>query len=200
MLYFHPWSLVSYLWPLLLTSPSPYLSNGCSVGIVSIIRTVAVYKQTGPGTISFLRSVRPVPLIEYLVFLAQSTNWLQAQFFVAIVCICLPTFKPLLPKTSFLTTFRRSYASLLEKRGSSAGSSKRDFKFAIHGGYDHHHHDAGLERGGSNCDNLINDTPDKRNFSMTSDVRAASTPESRSENEYPMTPMTAQHQHLVETV
>ena len=56
-------------------------------------------------------------------FNKQSGEWLQIQLSVAIVCICLPTLRPLLPRgTTVGTKLKTYYQSLF---GLSAGSSTR---------------------------------------------------------------------------
>lgn len=52
--------------------------------------------------------------------------WLTIQLAFAIICCCLPTYRPILPSRTFLSSFKSRYASLLERRSQpSAASSKQ---------------------------------------------------------------------------
>ncbi|KAL9136914.1 MAG: hypothetical protein Q9175_001872 [Cornicularia normoerica] len=82
---------------------------GSFVGFISVIRMALVYRLNGPD------------------FNAQSGYWLQIQLSVAIVCICLPTLRPLIPRGSpFTTKLKTYYHSLFgHSTQSSEWNSKR---------------------------------------------------------------------------
>ena len=67
-------------------------------------------------------------------FIIENNYWLQGQLAAAIVCICLPTLKPLLPKEIFsLAKLRTIYDSLVSSKTrfskwtSKAGKSKDEY-------------------------------------------------------------------------
>lgn len=113
MLHFHYRQLVSYHRPIPINAS--FIKNLFSVGVISIIRRVFVYNAADFSGTSCKSFSSMVVILFIENYTDGRTNWLPIQLAMAVICCCLPTYRPLLPNDTAIM------ASLVS-RCSSIGS------------------------------------------------------------------------------
>lgn len=83
---------------------------GSFVGVIGFIRIAIIY--VSPSNLSDLG------------------HWVFIQLAFGVICCCLPTYRPLLPKENFLASFKSRYLSFLAKRYTPAASRSGNIGFS----------------------------------------------------------------------
>lgn len=85
-----------------------------SVGLIGFIRIGITYRPT--GGVSFVGVLQSMRVAEpFLVNPYASEVWVAIQLGFSVICCCLVTYRPLLPKHAGLSYIRFAYSSLLRR-------------------------------------------------------------------------------------
>ena len=84
-----------------------------SVGIIGFLRIATAYRAMNSEHSSYSYSVRPPNLLADTLYITDI--WLCIQLGLSVVCCCLPTYGPILPKESMLKPARNLCSKLMSK-------------------------------------------------------------------------------------
>ena len=98
-----------------------------SVGVIGFIRIAIIYVSP---CIAALLSIFSWLTNMVTANLSDLGHWVFIQLAFGVICCCLPTYRPLLPKENFLASFKSRYLSFLAKRYTPAASRSGNIGFS----------------------------------------------------------------------